>query len=95
MKLEFVNDPPIVLGLDALAQLLVQRGDLALYGGKLGKAELEGGTFCVEVLFDGFPPEKRRWTKLTLQDLRDVLSGCVFCTWARDEDGNDVLACFN
>ena len=94
MKLEFTDDPPIVLGPNALAQLLVQRGDINLYGGKLGKASLEGGTFCVEVLSNGLPPERRQWTKLTLQDLRDALSGCVFYTWARDEDGNDVLACF-
>lgn len=93
MKLEFVDDQPIVLGLKALAQLLVERDDIRLdYGQRIGDCVLDGGTFKVYIV--SAPPEFKFATEFTLADLRDTLTGCTFCTWAEDEDGNDVLACF-
>lgn len=93
MKLEFVNDPPIVLRLKALAQLLVERGDIFLQGdAKIGNCELDGGTFTVDIIHpDGYIILHK---EMTLQNMRDMLTGCTFCTWAKDEDGDDVLACF-
>lgn len=93
MKLEFVDDPPIVLGLKALAQLLVERGDIRLdYGQSIGDCVLDGGTFKMYIV--SAPPEFKFSTVFTLAEIRDTLTGCTFCTWAKDEDGNDVLACF-
>ena len=93
MRLEFVDDPPIVLPLDSLAQLLVGRGDLRLDDTqRLGNCRLNGGTFEVDVVTS--PEFSFTCKEFTLQDLRDTLTGCTFCTWAKDEDGEDVLACF-
>lgn len=93
MKLEFVDDPPIVLGLKALAQLLVGRGDISVQDDvKIGNCELDGGTFTVDIIRPDSYVIMRK--EMTLQDLRDALTGCTFCTWAKDEEGEDVLACF-
>ena len=93
MKLEFVDDPPIILSLKALAQLLVGRGDISVQGdAKIGNCELGGGTFTVDIIHpDSYVILHKEFT---LADLRDTLTGCTFCTWAKDEEGDDVLACF-
>ena len=30
----------------------------------------------------------------TEQDIRDYFTNADYCTWAQDEDGNDILLCF-
>lgn len=93
MKLEFTDNPPIVLRLKALAQLLVERGDINLYyGQRIGDCMLNEGMFKMYIV--SAPPEFKFATELTLAELRDTFTGCTFCTWAKDEEGEDVLACF-
>ena len=93
MRLEFTDDPPIVLRLKALAQLLVERGDIFLQGdAKIGNCRLDGGTFTADIIHPDGSVILRK--EMTLQNMRDTLTSCTFCTWAKDEEGEDVLACF-
>ena len=101
MKVEITNDCK-ALSVTEVVEQLICCGALEVGNGeRLGESRLECGCDLeVDIMTDD-PSDMRihgcleRTETFTLGDIREHFTAADYYTWAKDEDGDDILLCFN
>ena len=100
MKVEINNVE--ALSLTEVVEQLVGCGALQIaHDKKLGESRLECGCDLEIDIMENDPSDPRidgclsHTEEFTLSDIREHFTQGEWYTWAKDEDGNDILLCFN
>lgn len=100
MKVEITNDCE-ALSVTEVVQQLIGCGALEVGNGeRLGESRLECGCDLeIDIMTDD-PSDPRihgcldHTESFTISDIREHFTAADYYTWAKDEDGDDILLCF-
>ena len=101
MKVEITNEVA-TLSVSEVVEQLRQCGALSVGPDKkIGECRIECGFDLAIDIMENEPDDPRidgclSYTEeFPLEDIRASFTECEWYTWAKDEDGDDILLCFN